>query len=248
MLFNWGNKLSGSQIVIANLLSLLAAVVQGFFGMGGSLVTVPLMGLLNPILVPVPTLFTGLTRTIMILFRDHSGIERNGLTPILLGVIPGSFLGALAASRLSANGIVTIASILVLIGVVASIKGWRPRDSAVSRFSVGAGSGLMAAISSIAGPMVAVFYQDSKNLTIRATMSIFFIVTNITALVFLAILGKIHHLELIASLQIMPGMLIGHLISTKHLKTVDKRSIRPIILALATLSALIVIIQELHLY
>lgn len=215
--------------------------------MGGSLVTVPLMGLVSPLLIPVPTLFTGLVRTIMILQRDISGLDRKGLVPIIGGCVPGSFLGALVVSHLSNDALVALASFMVLMAILFSARGWRIKDRIGIRAGLGFASGFMATVSSIAGPAIALLYLDAKNNVIRATLAVFFMVTNALALIFLTSFGKVHHEQLLVTLEILPGTLVGYLISTRLINLVDKRSVRPLILIIAGFSACLVLVQKLHL-
>ena len=236
--------MDSTQIALANVLTFIGGLVQGSFGMGGSVVTVPLMGLVNSVLVPVPALFAALGRTLMVLRRDFEGLDRKGLRPILAGVLPGSLIGALIIINLSDKAVVIVASALVLIAIGASVRGWRIKDTSATRFVIGTASGGMSSIAAVAGPVIALFYLDAKNNVIRATMSFFFIATNSLSLIFLAVVGKIQPGQLLISLEILPGAFAGFFISSKGLRSVDKRSIRPMIYLLAALSACVVIFQE----
>lgn len=240
-----GGELDPVQILLANLLTFVGGVVQGSVGMGGSIVTVPLLGLVSELLVPVPALFAALGRTLLVLRRDFSGLDRRGLRPILAGVVPGALVGALVIANISNTSVVIAASASVLIAIVASMRGWRIRDSVPSRFSIGIVSGCMSSISAVAGPVIALFYLDAKNNVIRATMSFFFIATNSLSLVFLASVGKIHLEELLISFEIIPGALGGFLLSSKWLRAIDRRSVRPVIYFIASLSACVVIVEKL---
>ena len=234
-----------TQIALANVLTFVGGVVQGSFGMGGSVVTVPLMGLVNFALVPVPALFAALGRTLMILRRDLQGLDRKGLRPILAGVLPGSLIGAIIIANLSDKAVVVVASVLVLIAIGASVRGWRINDTSVTRFVIGTASGTMSSVAAVAGPVIALFYLDAKNNVIRATMSFFFIATNSLSLIFLAVVGKIHPQQLLISLEILPGALAGFFVSSKSLRSIDKRSIRPAIYLVAAISAFIAIFETL---
>ena len=234
-----------ARLILANMVTLLGGVVQGSVGMGGSVVTVPFLGLIDPLFVPVPTLVVGLARAIMVLRRDFSGLDKRGLRPILVGVIPGAILGALLIIHISNNTVVVIASCFVLIAIGISARGKRLKDSTLARFFVGMLSGCMSSISSISGPAIALFYLDAKNNTIRSTMSLFFIVTDSLSILFLIAVGKFGGHELLLSVEILPGAMIGYFISAKGIRSIDKRSVRPAIFVIAVLSAVFAISQKL---
>lgn len=118
-------------------------------------------------------------------------------------------------SHLSNDALIALASFLVLVAIVAPARGWRIRDRASTRSALGFFSGFIATVSPIAGPTIALLYLDAKNNVIRATLAVFFIITNILALIFLTTLGKVHLSQLWIALEILPGGIVGYLLSTR---------------------------------
>ena len=64
------------------------------------------------------------------------------------------------------------------------------------------------------------------------------------SIVTLASVGRFGWQEVRLGLELLPGILIGFLISTSLLPHLNNRYIRPLILTVATVSALVVIIRQ----
>jgi uncharacterized membrane protein YfcA len=109
----------------------------------------------------------------------------------------------------------------------------------------GAVSGFMGTISSIGGPPVALLYQHDGGPTLRATLPRYFFIGGVLGLAALVPVGKLGRTELLDSLALLPGVLVGVQGSRWLAKHVDRRSARPWVLGLSTLAAMSVLVREL---
>jgi len=103
----------------------------------------------------------------------------------------------------------------------------------------------MGTLSSVGGPPMALLYQDAKGPKIRATLAGFFILGTNISLAALILVGNFGWMELLASLTLVPGVLLGYLLSGKVKGWLDKGYMRPAILAVCAASAIAVIAKQL---
>jgi hypothetical protein len=92
---------------------------------------------------------------------------------------------------------------------------------------------------------MALVYLDAPGKKLRATLSGFFIVGTIFALASLRTIGRFGMQEIILALLLCPGVILGFLLSSRVTPWVDRGYTRPIVLTIATLSAVIVLINQL---
>jgi hypothetical protein len=103
----------------------------------------------------------------------------------------------------------------------------------------------MGTIAAIGGPPVALLYQHDRGPTLRATLPRYFLAGGVLALIALVPVGRLGRTELLDSLVLLPGVIVGFSASGWLAAHVDRRSARPWVLGLSTLAALTVLAREL---
>jgi len=99
----------------------------------------------------------------------------------------------------------------------------------------------MSTISSIGGPRVALVYQNAQGATLRANLSALFVMGCIISLSALALIGRFGVSDLGYSALLLIGVVIGERCSPPLKKLIDRQKARPYLLALCTISALVVL-------
>lgn len=219
-------------------------MVQGAVGIGLNLVCAPLLVLINPSYVPGPLIAAATLLTILIAWRDRAHIRRADLLPSVIGRVPAVIIGAAIVAYATTRTLSIIFAVMVLLAVAISLVGRRFHPTPKTLMSVGALSGLMATISSIGGPPVALAYQHVDAVEARATMSAFFTIGATFSVLTLAAFGEFELKDLLLAGTAVPGILTGFLLSKHLAKHTDKGLLRPIVLAISAGSAAVVLISN----
>jgi len=225
-------------------LVVVGAVIQGSIGFGLAAVVAPVMLLVNKIFLPGPMLLTSMLLTSLIAWRDrrhtHWQEVAVGTSGRIIGMLPAAF----ALRFMSGPGYELLFALAVLAGVVISVSGWHFRLTMRNLFLTAIGSGFVSTVSAVGGPPMALVYQHEAAAKIRGTLNTVFTIGTPISLVGLWWAGWFGVPELTLGILLMPGVVIGFLLSRYTAERLDGRHTRPAILALAAATALVVIIRS----
>lgn len=230
-------------LVVAGLMVLAGAVVQGTVGFGMNLVAAPLIAIVDPLLVPVPLVLVSSAFAVLPVLRERGYVDWRGVGWGALGRLPGAALGVAALAVLPARGLAIMIGAVVLISVGLSLLAWHPAPAPFALVTAGAISGTFGTAAAIGGPPIALVYQHSSGPAVRATLGAYFLAGSVISITGLAIGGQIHGTDLLATLILFPFALTGFLISGPLRKLLDAGRTRPALLVVASLSALVLLIQ-----
>ncbi|ARE38344.1 hypothetical protein RGUI_0203 [Rhodovulum sp. P5] len=221
------------------------AIVQFGLGLGFGLVAAPLLALLDPGFVPVPTLLIGLATSSLAAWRERSAIVWPEVWTGTAGRAVGVALAALLLVRLPDRetfGLVFGA--MTGLAVALSLAGLRLRFSRPRLVGTSLVSGIMGTITSVGAPPMAMIYQDRPGAEARPTLSAFFALGCVLSLTGLFWAGwfRLHDLALAALM--VPGMLAGFAVSARLRGRFDRRY-RPALLTVSGLAALMLIVRGL---
>jgi uncharacterized membrane protein YfcA len=132
---------------------------------------------------------------------------------------------------------------VVLVAVVMSVLGWRIDRTPGTLTAAGALSGVMGTISSVGGPPVAMLYQDARGAMVRGTLSAIFGVGALVSILLLAAVGRFGRQEVVVSLILLPGVVVGFVSSRWTAHWLDRGFVRPAVLALSAGSAIAAIVR-----
>lgn len=221
------------------------ALIQGSIGFGLGFAAAPAMALIYPEAVPATLLILAIPMVGIIVLRERSSINVRGFLLITAGRIPGTIAGVLILVAAPASLLAVVLGLLILAGVIMSVIGTRFELRDRNQFVAGFASGIMGTAAAIGGPPVALVYQDRPGGELRSTLSLAFAVGVVMSLVALAIAGKVHGWHALFALELLPGLLLGLLLSNLAAPFLDKRWLRPTVLAFAAVSAAVVIVEGL---
>ncbi|MHB2022422.1 MAG: sulfite exporter TauE/SafE family protein [Mycobacteriales bacterium] len=224
--------------IITNLAVLLGGLVQGSVGFAGNLVATPLILLVAPSFVPVATLVNSALRASMLVFRERRAVDWKATFRLVLAQIPGLAAGALVVAVAPRRWLDAALAVIVLAAVGVSVVRSHRYVSRRAEIGIALASGVMTTTGSIGGPLLAMLYQDREGPVVRGTLSAVFAVSSVLGLAALAATGTVHRVGLVDAAIIVPGAVVGTLISTALAAVLDRRSIRPYILTLSALSGL----------
>jgi uncharacterized membrane protein YfcA len=218
-----------------------ASALQASIGFGMGMLAAPVIGLIDPTLLPGSIIMLAVVVTAMVAVRERAALDVRGAGWALVGRIPGSLAGAWLVAALPAQGLAWLVALVVLAGVVLAFAGWAPVPGRISLISAGAASGVMGTTTSIGGAPMALIWQRSHGPQLRGTMSAFFLVGSTISLVALVAVGAVTRETVTLALWMIPAVLLGYLLSRYANRLLDHRRLRLVALSVSTLGAVLLI-------
>ena len=238
--------MSPTQVVLAFLVFAAGACIQGAVGFGANLVAAPLLVLLSERFVPGPVVVASGVLNLLVTARHRGG---GHVDPTVSTAIVGQVVGTLAAgvvmAMLPSEGLSVLFAVLVLTAVALSSAGLQLAPSRRNLAGAGLASGFMGTVSGIGGPPIALAYLQLHGPRLRATLSRFFLAGNLVAIPTLVVVGKLGADHVVPCLILIPAAVAGYLGSSWLAAHLDRRTARPIILALSVGASIAVLIRTL---
>lgn len=235
--------MSTAALIVALIVTFIAAAIQGVVGMGFAMVSVPILALIHPSLAPVPQLLITLPLTILMAWRERHHIELSGLGWIIGGRVPGAFLGVglLAVATQQTLDIAIAAVVLGAVAIIAS--GFHVGRSPVTEFGAGVLSGISGLVASIGGPPLALLYTRDDGPTVRSNLAAIFTIGLVITISARALSGNISWSDVRVALVLFPALAAGYLVSLRFKSRVSQPLVRGAILVLSLVGAVGLIIR-----
>ncbi len=219
----------------------LGALLQAATGLGAGLVVVPWLALVSYHLVPGPMIMASLALSTVMAWNGRRVIDRAGLPSLVGGLIVGSALAALVVVRLPFAHLGVLFGTLVLVAVAFSLRAPEMRPGSAGLVGIGAVSGAMGTAAGIGAPVLALLYQHREGPQLRATLAFLYVISSLVMLVLLHLAGRFATGEILSGLLLVPGFVLGYLVSPRLARWIDRGYARPAVLVIATASALVLI-------
>jgi uncharacterized protein len=148
-------------------------------------------------------------------------------------------------TTLTANELGIAIGLVVLIAVAAT---WRAIHVPVNRATLSAAgftSGITGTATSIGGPPIAIVYQHRPPREIRTTMAVYFLIGASLSLVALLISGDLTVGQGVAAVELLPFLALGALLGTKARRSLPAHVVRPAVLLVSSVSALVLLLRSL---
>jgi uncharacterized membrane protein YfcA len=146
---------------------------------------------------------------------------------------------------LSSESIAIVFGLLVVTAVGLSASGLHVAPGRGTLTGAGALSGFMGTLSSIGGPPIALLYQHSDGPRIRGTLSVFFVLGTGLSLVALRFIGRLGVEEFLLAACLVPGIVVGFMVSGLTRRVLDRGYTRVSVLAVAATAGLVVVLRQL---
>ncbi|WP_046023092.1 sulfite exporter TauE/SafE family protein [Magnetospira sp. QH-2] len=217
---------------------ILGAALQAATGLGGGLVMVPLLALVDPMLVPGPLILSALSLNSLMVYRGRHEVAFGSLWPIIIGMVVGAGAAWPLLSYMEGPETQLIFGLMVLAAVGISVCGWSPRVTGRSMVIAGVVSAFMGTTAAIGGPILALLYQRCSGPEMRATLAGLFFVGSLIILVILGERGRLGLPEFAAALLLIPGWLAGYWLAGPIARRLDAGHTRAVVLIIAGGSSL----------
>jgi uncharacterized membrane protein YfcA len=229
---------SFAEWLVASAVVMTGAALQGSAGFGFALLSSPILGWVEPRLVPAPLVVAVTLLLVLTAWRERSAVDLKGLGWVLGGRVPGTLLGAVALELLSERALTVMLGVLVLVAVGVSLRSVRLERRPPLLLAAGVLSGLMGTTAALGGPAVAVLYQHERGALVRATLATYFLVGALMSMAALVIVGRLGRQELGLALGLLPGIALGFGGSRWTSRWLDRGYTRAAVLGIAALAGL----------
>jgi uncharacterized protein len=234
-----------SELVIVAVAIGIGATIQGAVGFGMNLIAAPVVAFVNPDLVPGPLIVASMVFTVLVAFRERAALDRTGARWALAGRVPGTIAGALLIASLSSRGVAVAVGVAVLVAAALNLAHLGLRPTPVTLLGAGLVSGFSGTVSSIGGPPLAVVYANEPGAVLRGTLAAVFVVGGLLSIASLVAVGNIGTDEALASLLLVPPLIVGFALSRRLASHIDAGRTRAAVLAVSAAGAVTVIVKEL---
>ena len=234
-----------ATIIFVFLIITAASALQGAVGYGLNIIAAPLLMLLDPTLVPGPVIVAALLLTILMILRNRDGVDLKSVRWMAFGMLPGTILASLMLPYIPVRVISFALAGLVLAGVAISLTGFHFPPRRWIMLAAGFVSGYGSTLASIGGPPVALINQELPGPRLRATLATYFTILSFVSILSLIPAGRFGSHELLLSLVILPGVVLGFLLSKPLAVRLDLGYTRIAILVVSAAAGILLVIQQL---
>jgi uncharacterized membrane protein YfcA len=182
---------------------------------------------------------------VLIALRERRDVIVQDVALATVGRVIGTLPAAYALSKLSENVYEMVFAGLILLAVALSLLGWQTRPTPRNVILAAMLSGFIGTISSVGGPALAMMYQHETGPRIRGTISAIFTIGTTISLAALWWVGRFGAIELVLGLLLLPGVLLGFLLSRYTARRLDRTEIRPAVLGISAFAAVVVALRAL---
>jgi len=159
----------------------VAGFVQGLSGFGSALVAMPFLTLLVDVKIAVPLcVLNGLLITSFLSFQLRNHLEREKILPLLIGCLPGVYVGVTFLKKAGDTTIKTLLGVMIITYALYNLLFFRPNPGKISNswsYLAGFCTGVIGGAFSAGGPPVIIYTSltDWSKDQIKATLSGFFL-------------------------------------------------------------------------
>lgn len=222
----------------------LGILVQARVGIGFALLSAPLLFIINESYMPGPILILGFTLSLLLFLSEKQSLSLKLVLPAIAARFPGSWCGVIILTYIPQWLLgLAIGASLLLASLLSFVKVSIPLNSR-NLFFAGFFSGFSGTITSIGGPIMALIYQNESPSNTRKALISFFLIGTPISIVLLALAGELSQQAFVLSIKMLPGVLIGFLLSRYKLFAMISPSKKNII-SLSIFSAFIIISKSL---
>jgi hypothetical protein len=233
--------------LLATIAVAAGAIIQGISGVGGGFITVPFLAMISVNLLPGPVVVGSMSIAGLMAWREREHIDAKNIGWISLGTIAGAALGAWFLSGIAKEQLGLLFGGMILAGVLITSLGLHIPPNKLNSTLSGLGVGAMGATAGIGAPILAVLYQHESGPRIRSTLGVIYLVCSTLIASALAVFGHLGAAELGYALLLVPGYIIGYVLSQHVTRHFDHSATRYIVLGVSTAAALSLVYRSLFL-
>lgn len=214
-------------------------------GIGFAVISVPLLGLLDSDLAPVPQLLVTLPLTLAMVGRERYAIDLSGVGWIIVGRIPGLIIGLVLLKIVSDRALDLVIGLIVLGAVLILSTGASLKRNPVTQVTTGTVSGVTGLVASIGGPPLALLYRDAKGAMLRSSLAAVFTIGITLSIAGRWVTDEIDRSDVAVALLLFPALVVGFFLGSRYRTRLEGRPLRIAILVISALAAIGLIVKSL---
>lgn len=213
-----------------------ASLIQALFGFGFGLISVPLMIFFVDLPTAVVTATAVSTVSCGVQWIESRAVPARIMSQrLVVSALFGMPIGLWLLNNVEARPMKVLLGVVVLIGVVLSVKGFDLRRLPVSfDYAMGFLAGILSTATSTNGPPL-VFLLHSRHYSpqdFRAVLNRVFTILNFLTLITFALAGKINADAMRLALLAIPVMGVGVFVGTRARTLINPEQFRGLVIAL----------------
>jgi uncharacterized membrane protein YfcA len=224
-------------LVVAFVITIVAGLVQGTIGFGLSVVSVPVLSLMDRDLAPVPQLLIAFPLAVAMVWREWRHVDLSGVGWVMAGRVPGALLGVVLLKAFSEASLDLLIAGLVLAGVAFVGSGVVMRLNPVTKLAAGVASGVMGLVASVGGPALALLYREVPGGTLRSSLNAIFAVGIVFSIGVRAFAGEIAASDLKVAALLLPAAFLGLWLSRFSTDRIEGAALKNAVLVVSALAA-----------
>ncbi|MTI19127.1 sulfite exporter TauE/SafE family protein [Rhodobacteraceae bacterium RKSG542] len=230
-----------SVLVPAFIVVTIGACMQASIGMGLGMIAAPVLAVLDPTMVPGTMLVLSAFMGIAAAKRESVAIVWKEYSIGVLGRLTGTVIAGLILVQItSIQTFSLLFGVVTAVAVLLSLAGFGVRFSSLSLGIFATISGVMATITSVGAPPMAIAYQGQPVAHARPNMNAIFGTGSVLSLFGTAASGWLGFEHLISAAVLFPALYCGFALAGVVKKYTDQR-FRYIALGFAFASAMLLI-------
>jgi uncharacterized protein len=222
---------------------LAAAFVQGSTGIGFALISGPVIGMVQPRLLPVFLLIQMIPLNGYVTWRERHALDGAGTTWISLGRFVGTFGGLGVLFLVTDRQLSLLVGVSTVLAVLATslARPFQPGKGAY--LTAGLITGMTETSTGVGGPPLALVYQHHPAPVLRSTVAACFLIGEVVSLAVLAVFNSIRVDQLRTALLLLPAVVVGALASRLVHQRLNGQLMRHLVLCFALISGAVVTVQ-----
>ena len=233
------------ELVAANLVICVAALLQAATGAGYAMVAVPVLGLINLAWLPAPMLISNIALSAAVMRRSRAALVPAEAPPLAVGLVAGTVAGVALLSLFAERWLGVLIGVIIVTAVIASLA--TPpiritRGRLLTGATLGGATGVIAAMH---GPPLILLYQREHPEKVRATLAGVFLFGCFLALGSLWSAGLLDRADVLRGIALLPGVGLGFLAGRALAGRLSHGTVRWAMLAVSGVAGLALLIRSL---
>jgi len=234
-----------TTFLLANIILIVASILQMATGVSVGMIIVPFLAMISYTLIPAPVAFASLTLTTMMAYKGREHIDTQNMPSVSIGMLIGILVAIYLLKNIQFEHLGIIFGVFILLSVFISIKVKSFTLGRTINYTGGFIAGLMGSMAAVGGQILALLFQNHPLESIKSTLAFLYTIFSVLMLVIFYMFDEFSYEQMISGFYLMPGFIIGFLISPMFVKYFNPKYGKTVVLGMATFGALALIIKGL---